>query len=81
MGDRLKPTLLQLEAMARLRGSPDAAKLIEAVREYELELTETLIGSSTEGQNRFLQGGIKALRAFRETFSSAPDTIRKLTSK
>jgi hypothetical protein len=64
--------------MARLRGNPDVAKLFEAVKEYELELTESLIGSSTEGQNRFLQGGIKTLRVIRETFDSAPDTLAKL---
>jgi hypothetical protein len=67
--------------MARLRGNPDVAKLFEAVTEYETALTESLISSSNEGQNRFLQGGIRSLREVRHAFDSAPETIQKLTSR
>jgi hypothetical protein len=79
MGACLKPTLAQLEAMARLRGNPDVAKLIEAVKDHEVELTERLIHvpEGAFGANQ-CQGAIKVLRLLRETLDSAPATIEKL---
>ena len=67
--------------MARIRGGPDAAKLMEAGRDYELTLTETLVHATDVVQISRNQGAIKALRELRETFESAPETIRKLTPR
>ena len=76
----LKPTPQQLEAMVRLRGNPDFTKVMEAVRDYELAMTDWMVSHEAPTVYRD-QGAISALRQFRSVVESAPEMLRKLSTK
>jgi len=77
MGDRLKPTLQQLEALANLRGNSDFAKFLEVSQEYERELLDRLVCVADPAMIHQTQGAIVALRTLREIYVSAPASIEK----
>jgi len=81
VGARLKLTPQQIEALVRLRTSPDYKLFEEAVREYEGELTERVVKSRERVTIHQAQGGIDACRALRALVDSAPETLRKMTGK
>lgn len=81
MGAGLKLTPQQIEALVRLRGTPDFKLYEEAVREYEAELTERVVMSRDRVMIHQTQGGIAACRALRELVDSAPETLRKMTGR
>ena len=81
MGAGLKLTPQQVEALVRLRATPDYKLLEEAVREYERELTERVVKLHDHVQIHQSQGGIEACRTIRELVDSAPETLRKMTGK
>lgn len=81
MGAGLKPTPQQVEALVRLRATPEYKLFEEAVREYERELTERLVKVHDPVHVYQSQGGIEACRTIRELVDSAPETLRKMTGK
>jgi len=81
VGAGLKPTPQQVEALVRLRASPDYKLFEEAVREYERELLERLVRTHDHVHIHQSQGGIEACRNLRELVDSAPETLRKMTGK
>lgn len=81
MGAGLKPSLQQVESLARLRGNPDFAKFLEVSQEYERELTERVVGSTDLVQIHRAAGGVQALRELRAFYDSAPETIAKMSGK
>jgi hypothetical protein len=81
LGAGLKPTSQQLEALSRLRGSPDFEKHQEVSREYERELTERLVRATDVAMIHQTQGAITALRALRGFFEEAPASIQKMSGK
>jgi hypothetical protein len=81
MGAGLKPTLQQLEALSRLRGSTDFERHQEVSREYERELTERLVNATDTVMLHETRGAIKALRSLREIYESAPASVTKMSGK
>ena len=81
MGAGLKLTPQQIEALVRLRASPDFKHYEEAVREYEGELIERVVKSRDLVTVHQAQGGVEACRALRELVDSAPETLRKMTGR
>lgn len=81
MGAGLKLTPQQIEALVRLRGSPDFKLFEEAVREYETELTERVVKSRDRVTVHQAQGGIETCRTLRTLVDSAPETLRKMIGK
>jgi hypothetical protein len=78
VGDSLKPTPQQIEALARLRGTGDFKIFEEVVREYEHELVERLVSAREIPVIHQAQGGITACRELARVVNEAPDTLRKL---
>lgn len=81
MGAGLKLTPQQIEALVRLKASPDFKLYEEAVREYERELVERVVKSRDRVLIHQAQGGIDTCRALKELVDSAPETLRKMTGK
>ena len=77
----MKPSLQQLESLARLRGNPDFARFLEVSQEYERELTERAVGSTDLVQIHRAAGGVTALRELRALYDSAPASVSKITGK
>jgi hypothetical protein len=81
LGVGLKPSLQQLESLARLRGSPDFARFLEVSQEYERELTERAVSSTDTVQMHRAAGGVLAIRELRELYHSAPESVTKMSGK
>jgi CHAD domain-containing protein len=81
LGVGLKPTAQQLEGLSRLRGSTDFERHQEVSREYERELTERLVNATDIVTIHETRGAIKALRALREFYESAPAGLTKMSGK
>lgn len=81
MGAGLKLTPQQIEALVRLRASPDFKHYEEAVREYEGELLERVVKSRDRVVIHQAQGGIEAIRALKALADSAPEALRKTNGR
>lgn len=62
----------------RLRGNPDFAKVMEAVRDYELTVTDWMVSHDAPHVYRD-QGAVQALKQFQTVVEDAPETLNRLS--